>query len=120
MKTNVVQYIAGYVCRKVQTRIDQSSLPNKPSLAACLHALLEDEPRRVENSDRVSSSINWIKAVDRGDLLHVKEGTYMLFIAMEEVVREHLHVNKMHAMTEGYKTTVVRAITESEEVLFHQ
>ena len=43
----------------------------------------------------------------------------MLFCAMEEVVREYLHSNKVHHMTEGFKSTVVKAIMENEEVLFH-
>ena len=43
----------------------------------------------------------------------------MLFCAMEEVVRQYLHTNKIGEMTEGFKTTMVSAVTENEVVLFH-
>ena len=34
-------------------------------------------------------------------------------------MREYLHANKGYHMTEGFKSTVVKAIMENEEVLFH-
>ena len=44
----------------------------------------------------------------------------MLFCAMEEVVREYLHVNNVSGMTEEFKVTVVSPMTESEGILFHR
>ena len=91
---------------------DKSSLSNKPSLDACLCGLLGE-------GDVATATVEWIQLVDRGGLLHVREGTYMLICAMEEVVWEHLHANKVHSMTEGYKTAVVSTVKQNEEVQFH-
>ena len=87
---------------------------NKIILQTCLQGLLEDD-----RESSVSASADWIEAVDRGGLWYVREGAYMLFCAMEGVVREYLHANNVSGMTEGFKATVVSAMTESEEVLFH-
>ena len=111
---NVVRYMAGYVCRKVNTKIANSPFPNKTVLQKCLQGLLQDD-----GASSASASADWIDAVDRGGLWHVREGTFMLFCAMEEVVREYLHVNNVSGMTEEFKVTVVSAMTESEDVLFH-
>ena len=83
---NVVRYIAGYVCRKVWRNIDASSCSNKAQLLSCVEGLLGD--------DKDTPSADWVGVVDRGGLLHIKEGTYMLFYAMEEEVREHFHLGK--------------------------
>ena len=110
---NVVHYIAGYVCRKILAKISHS---NKPGLELCVQGLLKNKD---DSETSPSSSTDWINAVDRGGLLHVSEGTSMFFLAMEEVVREHLHANKIPAMKDGYKSMVIKAITESEDVKFH-
>ena len=112
---NVVRYVAGYVYRKVSAKIAKTpKTPNQLQLEKCLKELLQEE-----GESAATASANWLEAVDRGGLVHVSEGTYMLFCAMEEVVREYLHANKVHHMTEGFKSTVVKAIMENEEVLFH-
>ena len=102
------------MCRKVNTKIANSPFPNKTVLQKCLQGLLQDD-----GASSASVSTDWIDAVDRGGLWHVREGTYMLFCAMEEVVREYLHVNNVSGMTDEFKVTVVSAMTESEDVLFH-
>ena len=35
-----------------------------------------------EGEGAATASVDWVDVVDRGGLLHVKEGTYMLFCAM--------------------------------------
>ena len=35
----------------------------------------------------VSSSADWVRAVDRGGLVHVSETTYLLFERMELIIR---------------------------------
>ena len=84
---NVVRYIAGYVCRKIRKNIEVSSRSNKQQLLSCVEGLLGD--------DSDAPSADWVDVVDRGGLLHIKEGTYMLFYAVEEEVREHFHLRKI-------------------------
>ena len=46
----------------------------------------------------------------------MKDGTFYLFNAMEEEVREHFC---FHQMIERYKDGVISSIIENEEVQFH-
>ena len=110
---NVVRYIAGYVCRKVRTKIEQSSRTNKAALINSLEGLLSDE-----EEDSATVSVDWVDVVDRGGLLHVKEGTYMLFCAMEEEVREHFRMDKETTMVEGKREQVENAVMDNDNVLF--
>ena len=98
----------------MKNKIEKSDLPNKLSLKKCLLGLLEDEGEFA-----TTVSADWIDAVDRGGLWHVREGTYMLFSAMEEEVRSHFHINKVQEMTKGYKETIISAIMDNDNVLFH-
>ena len=108
------RYIAGYVCRKVRTKIEKSSCTDKAVLIKCLEGLLSDE-----EEDAATASADWVDVVDRGGLLHVKEGTYMLFVAMEEEVREHFRIDKTTAMVEGNREQVENAVMENDDILFH-
>ena len=97
---NVVRYVAGYVYRKVSAKIAKTpKTPNQLQLKKCLKELLQEE-----GESAATASANWLEAVDRGGLVHVSEGTYMLFCAMKEVVREYLHANKVHHTTEGFNS----------------
>ena len=44
-KENVLRYVAGYVCRKLQNKIKKSSLPNKDDLVLCLLVMMMTEKR---------------------------------------------------------------------------
>ena len=96
---NVVRYVAGYVCRKVREKLSHE---NKGELLKCLESLLGSE-------DESSASADWVDVVDRGGLLHVRKGTYMLFCAMEEEVREHFRMGKMAEITDGIRELVETA-----------
>ena len=50
-----------------------------------------------------SRSSNWVDIVDRGGLVRVKEGTYMLFCVMEAEVREHFRLTKATQLAEGIR-----------------
>ena len=76
-----------------------------------MEGLLSDE-------DDESPSADWVDVVDRGGLLRVKEGTYMLFCAMEEEVREHFKLAKADQLAEGNREHVEESVLENDEVLF--
>ena len=48
----------------------------------------------------------------------MKEGTYMLFVAMEEEVREHFRMDKATIMVEGNREQVENAVMDNDDVLF--
>ena len=104
---NVVRYIAGYVCKKVRRSIETSLRPNKAELLKCVEGLLSDEVDECRSAD-------WVDVVDRGGLLRVKEGTYMLFCAMEEEVREHLKLAKADQLAEGNREHVEESVLEND------
>ena len=108
---NVVRYITGYVCRKVQTKIEQSSGTNKAALIKCLEGLLSEEEEDAASPD-------WVDVVDRGGLLHVKEGTYMLFCVTEEEAREHFRIDKATIMVEGNREQVENAVMDNDDGFF--
>ena len=58
--------------------------------------LLEEEEK-----EPATASADWVNEVDRGGLWHVREGTYMLFSAMEEEVREHFQMGFVRDMKDG-------------------
>ena len=64
-----------------------------------------------------SPSSHWVDIVDRGGLVRVKEGTYMLFCAMEAEVREHFRLAKATQLDEVIREHVKESILENEEVL---
>ena len=71
-----------------------------------------------EEEDAATASTDWVDVVDRGGLLHVKEGTYMLFIAMEEEIREHFQMDKATIMVEANREQVENAVMDNDDVLF--
>lgn len=54
-----------------------------------------------------------------GGLQHVNEGTYMLFLAMEDERREHFRMGKVFTMGVGYRNTVVKKIVDNEDIKFY-
>lgn len=110
---NVIRYIAGYVCYKVHKQIKEL-YENRSELLTCLEGLLESE-----ECEEHTASADWMNVIDRGGLVKVKEGTYMLFCAMEEIVCEHYQMGKITKMTDGSREHVETAIMESEDVLFY-
>lgn len=64
-------------------------------LLTCIKPLLKEENREEE-----SLSATWVNEIDREGLWHFREGTYILFAAMEEVP-EHFRVGAIEAVKEG-------------------
>ena len=112
---NVVWYTAGYVCRKIKEKLHKKTPPNQ-QMINCIDSLIEGSR---EEYNEVSLSAEWIEMIDRGGLCHVKDGTFYLFNAMEEEMREHFRLSRVHQMGEGYKDSVISSIIENEEVQFH-
>ena len=77
---NALRYVAGYVCHKLRKKITASKHPMRGKLLLCLMELCDEDKN-------VSSSADWVHAVDRGGLVHVSEMTYLLFERMELIIR---------------------------------
>ena len=123
-EANAMRYVAGYVCRAVRKKITVSHSPLKKQLLLALWELLEDESIDYSEDEEASpqqqqpSSSDWIDLVDRGGLLHVNTETFMLFTAIEGVVRSHYRVDNLKAVTDGKRHELSQKISASEDVQF--
>ena len=77
--------------------------------------LVDEEDEHTSSS----ASADWVNELDRGGLWLVREGTYMLFSAMEEV-REHFKMGCIRDITDGCKDKIVTAVKMNDEVLFYR
>lgn len=56
--------------------------------------------------------------IDRGGLLHVNYDTYTLFYLIEEDVRRHLTIDKLHKQQSGNKDIIIETVLKSEDISF--
>jgi len=75
----------------------QDSTPNQ-QMIKCLDGLIEG---RRELHGEVLLSAEWMEMINRGRLCQVKNGTFYLSNVMEEEVREHFCLPRVHQMSEG-------------------
>ena len=109
---NALRYVAGYVCHKLRKKITASKHPMRDKLLLCLMDLCDED-------DDVSSSADWVHAVDRGGLVHVSESTYSLFERMELIIHSVYNIGTVRAMTEGVKKELHETIITDEDVALH-
>ena len=67
----------------------------------------------------VSSSADWVRAVDRGGLVHVSETTYLLFERMELIIHSIYNTDTVWTMMEGVKKQLHDTIITDEDIAFH-
>ena len=67
----------------------------------------------------VSSSADWVHAVDRGGLVHVSEMTYLLFERMELIIRSIYNTDTVQTMMEGVKKQLHDTISTDKDIAFH-
>lgn len=109
---HVLRYVAGYVPRVLQKKLEWSSHKYK-EMILCLMEMVEEEESATDDS------AEWCKAGDRSGPYDINQATYFLFIAMEEDVRRHQKCHGVHN-TDGIKDKLTRSsIVTNEEVLFH-
>ena len=69
-----------------------------------------------DEDEEVTSSTDWVHMIDRGGLVRVSEGTYMLFEWMELLVRSVFNTDMVHRMTEGVKKELHDTIITDEDI----
>ncbi len=109
---NALRYVAGYVCDKLRKKISASKLPSKESLLLCLSELCDED-------EVVSSSADWVNAIDRGGLCCINENTFGLFAQIEIVVRSVFNVKSAHEVTSGLREKVKHSALKDEDVIFY-
>ena len=133
-ESQALRYVAGYICRKIQHKIDTSpsfSQGNKKDMVLFLSELKrsdQEEDSLPEKDDLEVDSLQdkddeeigektWIERINRGGLWEVNENTYLLFHMMEDEVQHHLTIKSLKEKNDQYKReSVLGAICKSEEV----
>ena len=108
---NALRYVAGYVVRKVYERLEYS-LPNKKNMLDCLEEINGEEA----NADKGTEE--WTNMINRGGLWNVNDLLYSLFVAFEEVIRQHLTIETIKKQLPGAKAELIHNINSNENVTF--
>ena len=108
---NALRYVAGYICRTLQDRLQSSSIPGNEGMILCLQ---EMGTGGVESE----TSEDWINLIDRGGLQHVSEHFYTLFTIMEETVQDHWTKSSAENQSEGARQEMVKNLLQNEDVQF--
>jgi len=103
-----LRYAAGYVCRAMRKKLGAKD----PDMLECIDELIDEG----ESSDATN---DWTKLTSRGGLLHVKDSTYLVFHAMELVVRQFFRKNRINQLTSGAVGDVVETVKQNEDVAFY-
>ena len=111
---NALRFVAGHVCRKVRTRLEESSTLGKDEMIFCIMSFGGDE------EDEEGETELWLNTTDRGGLWHVNDTTYVFFIIMEEVTRRFFSTRQLDRLSsqENPKKEMVDYLLQDEDVLF--
>ena len=107
-EANVLRYAAGYVVRRTLKKVSGKD----EEAYDCLQQLLKVEGDEFENG----TAEEWTNLVDRGGLLHIRETTFQVFLALEDGVRRFLAADLSgHGMR---REKVIDFVLENEDVAF--
>ena len=79
--------------------------------------MCKDDAGNEDNE--VTSSQQWTNSIDRGGLCHVKDVTYMVFVAIEENLRHHLKVSNTSEMNDDFREKVVTELVKNADINFY-
>ena len=98
------------LCRKVQKKIEKSSHNNKDEMALLMIEFYGDEL----DGDATEE---WTNQIDRGGLWHINNGMYLVFVIIEDEIRNYLHVKALGEINESTKKTILDALRSNEDLL---
>ena len=108
----VLCYVAGYICRHLQKRLERDGHEFKEEMILCLSDLVKGDVTNQLGTDE-----EWTDLLDRGGLWHVKENTYQFFRAVEDVVRGILP--KLVLPNAPLKPEMIKEVTSDNDVQFY-
>lgn len=110
---NALRYAAGYVCRHLRKKIENSTHNLKEELIICLMTLVKG----VQYPEGTGTNEQWTDSLDRGGLWHVRENTYYFFCTLEEETQIQLQQLAQSAF--AARKRMIEAIVSSEDVQFY-
>ena len=112
---NALRYAAGYVCRQIRKKIERGKHALKEELILCLMSLTKGG----EFAEANGTDEEWLNAIDRGGLWHVRENTYSLFCALETQVQTQLKSISRVRVTSSRKSAMIKEVVQSDDVQFY-
>ena len=110
-----LRYAAGYVCRQLRKKIEHGRHILKEELVLCLMSLTKGgEFTETDGTDE-----QWLNAIDRGGLWHVRENTYSLFCALEAQVQAQLKSISRVRVSSSRKSAMIKEVIQSDDVQFY-
>ena len=110
-----LRYAAGYICRYLRKKLERGRHVLKEELIFCLMSLTKGgEFNEADGTDE-----QWLNAIDRGGLWHVRENTYGLFCALEVAVQTQLKIISRIRVPSSKKSAVINEVMQSDNVLFY-
>ena len=112
---NALRYAAGYVCRQFKKKIERGRHPLKEELILCLMSLTKGGQFTEANG----TDEEWLNAIDRGGLWHIRENTYSLFCALEVQIQTQLKSLSRIRVTSSRKSTMIKEVVQSDDIQFY-
>lgn len=114
---NALRYVAGYVPFKLKKKFKKSSHPFKLEYISCLENMSEESGTCEESIQQYADK--WMKLIDRGGLLVVKEEVFAFFHSVEFEVRKHLQQLLLQTGRELTKENIMDEVTNDVDVQYH-
>ncbi len=112
MEENVLRYVSGYVCRRVNEKLSTTSGDvDKEEMMLYMIDMSGDEMDGSGTED-------WTNLVDRGGLWHVNDMIYEFFVTVEKEVRHVLTV-ETSTTNRNVKEEMLERVRGSDDVLFN-
>ena len=110
IEENVLRYLAGYVCYKIQSQLEKSKKLNLLFVITDTSGCEMNETKDTEY---------WTNILDHGGLWHVSDTAYSMFCAMENELQQHLTIIDKAMLGQNRITILVNKLALNTEVLFH-
>jgi len=107
---NAIRYIAGYVCRKIHSRIKESSCPGRTEMMLCLSDMNGGDIDDEEHTDE------WLRKINRGGLWKVTDEVYQLFLMLEQELKKE--ISSDGGTEQDKKTKIIEQLLGNEDLLF--
>ena len=103
METNAICYATVYVPRSLKKKLTKSTNPIKEDLFLCLAELID-----IDGSEpHVNNSTDWLKKINRGGLIKIKNDTFEVFMAMEHCLRLQINESSIPSFDDKVKEEIV-------------
>ena len=117
---NAIQYMAGYVVRKMKRKFKgeskQPEMQKKRDLFLCVLSAMESKDHDAISS--IESTCNWVEMIDREGLCHVNDDTYLLMESIEVETRRYLRPDGVQqAPGQAVQQLIISSVLNNKAIL---